>query len=243
MERESGLGNVKLSPVRVGLLVPSSNIVMEVDFYRHLPENFTLHPARMYLEETTRSAEIKMIEEFAPGAAGLVKTVRPHFVVFGCTSAGSLGGPDYDKEVCSRISEITEVPTIGVFSAVREALLQLKARSVAVITPYVEDINASIQQGLEAEGFHVAAIHGMGITVNFELATPSPQEIVGFAADKLRGVEFDILFASCTDFRAMEAIPLLEKQFGVPVITSNRAALDAAIAMGKRIQEGNTALP
>ncbi len=236
MERESGLGKVKLSPVRVGLLVPSSNIVMEVDFYRHLPENFTLHPARMYLEETTRSAEMKMIEEYAPGAAELVKTVRPHFVVFGCTSAGSLGGPDYDREVCSRISEITGVPTIGVFSAVREALLQSKVRSVAVITPYVEDINASIRHGLEAEGFHVAAIHGMGIHVNFELATPTPEEIVSFATDKLKGIQADILFVSCTDFRAMEAIPLLKKQFGLPVITSNRAALDAVLAMGKQIQ-------
>ncbi len=240
MKRDSGREDAPLSPVRAGLLVPSSNTVMEVDLYRHLPEHITLHTARMYLEETTRSAEMRMIEEFAPGAAKLVKTAKPHFVIFGCTSAGSLGGPEYDKEICSRLSEITGVPTIGVFSSVREALLRSKARSVSVITPYIEDINASIKQGLEGDGFHVAAIHGMGIDVNFELATPTPEEIARFSSDRLKGVEADVLFISCTNFRAMEAVPLLKEQFGPSVIKSNAAALDAVLAMEKRIrEEGN----
>jgi len=235
---ERGLHNNEsgLSPLRAGLLVPSSNTVMEVDFYRRLPEHITLHTARMYLEETTRAAEIQMIEEFAPGAAQLVKTARPDFVIFGCTSAGSLGGPDYDKEICSGLSEITGVPTIGVFSSVREALLRSGAKSVAVITPYIDDINASIKQGLEGDGFHVAAIYGMGIDVNFELATPTPQEIAGFVENKLGEVEADILFISCTNFRAMEAVPLLKERFGDSIITSNTATLDAVFAMEKRIR-------
>ena len=236
METGSNIDRKGLSAVRAGLLVPSSNTVMEVDLYRNLPEHITLHTARMYLEETTRSAEIEMIEKFAPGAAQLIETARPDFVVFGCTSAGSLGGPEYDKEVSIKISEITGVPTIGVFSSVREALLRLKARSVAVITPYVEDINTSIKQGLEEDGFHVAAIHGMGIVVNIELATPSPEEITGFAADKLEGVEADILFVSCTNFHAMDALPLLKERFGIPVITSNSATLDAVCTMARQIQ-------
>ena len=45
-------------PVRVGLLVPSSNTVMETDFHRRLPaERFTVHTGRMFLEETTPEAE------------------------------------------------------------------------------------------------------------------------------------------------------------------------------------------
>ncbi len=233
-------GSKGLSPIRAGLLVPSSNTVMEVDFYRNLPDHITLHTARMYLEETTRSAEIEMIEKYAPGAAKLVETVKPDFVVFGCTSAGALGGPEYDKEISSKISEITGVPTIGVFSSVREALLRSKARSVAVITPYVDDINASIKTGLEKDGFRVAAIHGMEIVVNIELATPTPEEITDFAVDKLAGVEADILFVSCTNFRAMDALPLLKERFGIPVITSNSATLEAVCARARQILGENS---
>jgi maleate isomerase len=241
MERNSPSSRAGLSWVRIGLLVPSSNTVMEVDLYRHLPAHMTLHSARMYLEETTREAEIEMIEKYAPEAAASAKTVRPHFLVFGCTSAGSLGGPQYDQEICSRLSEIAGVPTIGVFSSVREALLSSKARSVAVITPYVEDINASIKEGLEADGFKVLAIHGMGIDVNFDLAVVSPEEIAAFSAERLRGVKADILFFSCTNFRAMEALPMLKRQFDVPMVTSITATLDAIMAMEKRMESQKAA--
>jgi len=232
MENISGTGASEQPWVRVGLMVPSSNTVMEVDLYRRLPEYMTLHTARMYLEETTRQAEMKMIEEFAPEAAASVKTAKPHFVVFGCTSAGSLGGPDYDRQICSRLSEITGVPTIGVFSSVREALFRSRARSVAVVTPYVEDINVSIKKGLEADGFEVLAIHGMGIDVNFDLAVVTPGRIVEFVAERLRGVAPDILFISCTNFRAIEALPMLEKHFSMPIVTSNTATIEAILTMG-----------
>jgi maleate isomerase len=176
-----------------------------------------------------------MIEEFASEAAASVKTVRPHFVVFGCTSGGSLGGPAYDLELCARLSEITGVPTIGVFTAVREALRRSKARSVAVISPYVDDLNESIREGLEEDGFEVLAIHGMGIEVNFELAAVSPEKIAAFAADRLKGIKADALFMSCTNFRAMEALSLLRETFGSSIITSNAATLEAVLAMEERI--------
>lgn len=222
------------SSLRVGLLVPSSNTVMEVDLYRNLPKRMTLHTARMYLEETTRSAEIRMIEEFAPKAAELVKTAKPHLAVFGCTSAGSLGGPQYDREICSRLSKITGVPTVGVFSSVREALRRSKAQSVAVITPYIADINASIKAGLEEDGFKVVSIHGMGIDVNFELATVTAEEITAFSVERLRGVKADIIFFSCTNFHAMEALPLLKRQLNYPMITSNTATLEAIVTLEKQ---------
>ncbi len=47
---------------RVGLIVPSSNTVIEVDFYRRLPADATLHTARMYLEQTTPEGESVMLK-------------------------------------------------------------------------------------------------------------------------------------------------------------------------------------
>jgi maleate isomerase len=203
---------------------------MEVDLYRHLPDRFTVHTARMYLEETTREAETRMIEDFAPEAASSVATARPDLVVFGCTSAGSLGGAEYDRKICLRLSEITGVPTVGVFSSVREALRRANARSIAVITPYNDELNASIKDGLQQDGFEVPAIHGMGITVNFELAVVSPDGITAFAREKLANVNADAIFFSCTNFRALEALPLLEQQFEAPIVTSNSATLEAVLA-------------
>jgi maleate isomerase len=75
----------------------------------------------------------------------------------------------------------------------------------------------------------VVAIHGMGISVNFDLARVEPAEIVEFARRKL-GTKppADALFVSCTNYRAFSALPMLRELYDIPVITSNQAALQAA---------------
>ena len=217
------------SRLRLGLLLPSCNTTMEPDFYRHLPAGITLHTARMYLEESTVAAEERMLDEFASPAARDVATAKPHAVVFGCTSGGALRGNAYDLKLCQDITRISGVPTVSVMASVREAIQRREAKRIAVITPYVEELNQCVQASIEAEGVEVLGVHGMGIVQAFRIAQVTPQEIVAFAQKKLKGVRADLLFASCTNWRGMEAIPLLRELFDIPVISSNQAALEAAL--------------
>jgi maleate isomerase len=98
-----------IRPLRVALLVPSSNTVMENDLHRALPKDqFTVHTGRMFLTETTREQEIRMIEDFAPKAASDLGTLEPDVLVFGCTSAGSLFGVEYDAQVCQKLGALAQ---------------------------------------------------------------------------------------------------------------------------------------
>lgn len=213
--------------IRVALLVPSSNTVMENDLHAGLSKDrFTVHTDRMYLVETTRACELDMIEKHAPAAAKDLGTLNPDVLVFGCTSAGSLFGLAYDGQVCSSLGELAGCPTIGVVSSVSEALQRRKAARVAIITPYNEDLTQSVATAV-ATHTSVVCAHGMGITDNVALADPTPEQIVAFARQQLRGQSFDCVFASCTNFRAVEALPLLEQAFGVPVVTSNSSVIEA----------------
>jgi len=214
---------------RIGLLVPSSNTVMEVDFYRHLPDSVTVHTGRMYMEATTVEGEEEMLDVHAIPAAQVLATAKPDVVVFGCTSAGALRGNDFDADLCRRISEATGSPTVSVIDSVRRELKATHAKAIAVLTPYVEELNKRIKTSVEADGMEVVAIHGMGITVNFDLARVEPTQIVEFARLKL-GTKppADALFISCTNYQALSALPMLRELYDIPVITSNQAALEAA---------------
>jgi len=88
-------------PKRVGLIVPSSNTTLEVDFYRSIKKEATLHTTRMYLEVVTRANERKMIKEDLPRSVDLIKTLCPDVIVFGCTSGGALGGLGHDQKIAS----------------------------------------------------------------------------------------------------------------------------------------------
>jgi maleate isomerase len=211
-------------------LIPSSNTMMEVDFFGGLPPQLTLHTARMFMEDTTAEGESRMLDEFAMGAARDIATTRPQVVVFGCTSAGALRGSDYDSELCARISATTGAPTLSTIQSVRSALAASGAQRIAVITPYVDELNDKIKESLEADGLEVVHIEGLGITDNFEIARVPPQEIIDFATAAVRHIDVDLLFASCTNFAAMQARDEMSDRLGLPVVTSNQAVLAAAVA-------------
>jgi maleate cis-trans isomerase len=48
---------------RLGLLLPSSGTVPEADFCRRVPEDVTVHAARMPLTEASEAAKVRTLDE------------------------------------------------------------------------------------------------------------------------------------------------------------------------------------
>jgi maleate isomerase len=212
---------------RVGVIVPSSNTTVEADFMRCLPAGVTVHAARMFLAETTAEAERRMIYDHVPIAVADLATLKPHAVAFACTSGGAVLGADGEARLISDIARETGAVVVSTNTAVGAAIEQYGKKRIAVLTPYVDELNRAIQAGLERRGLTVVHMAGLGITDNFGICNVTPEEIVAFADRELAGVDFDLLFVSCTNFRAVEARPSLMRRYGVPVVTSNQATIEA----------------
>ena len=74
-----------------------------------------------------------------------------------------------------------------------------------MITPYIDSLNEKIAQSLQDDGLEVAGIHGLGITENFAIAEVEPERIAQFASECFADSDIELLFASCTNFRAFDA--------------------------------------
>lgn len=214
---------------RLGLIVPSSNSVMEVDFYKNMPPDVSLHIARMYLRDTTVAGEEEMLDTHFPRALEDMATVLPHAVVFGCTSAGALRGNTYDEDLCRRIGEVAKCHAVSTIASARGALKTRGIRRVAVVTPYIDSLNERIRKSLEADGLDVAAIAGLGIDYNFAIAAAPPDDIITFVMKSIAGLAIDGIFISCTNFRGLEVRRRIEQLAGLPVVTSNQAVLEQAL--------------
>jgi maleate isomerase len=214
---------------RIGIIVPSSNTVAEVDFNRNIPDGVSVHTARMYLVETTAAGERAMLETYLPQAIEDIASARPHVVAFACTSAAALIGYEGEQRLIEGTSRACGCPVVSTNDAVGRCIERASPRRVAIITPYVDELNEKIRAGVERRGITVSSIDGMGLTENFTIAQVTPSEIVAFAAERLRGVEFDLLFVSCTNFRGLAARDALSERFGVPVVTSNQASLQITL--------------
>jgi maleate isomerase len=215
---------------RIGVIVPSSNTIVESDFARSLPAGVTLHTSRMFLAETTEPAQRRMLSQYLPQAIEDIASLRPHVVVFACTTAGAMLGAAGEAQLIQEIGERAAAPVVSMNDAVNSCIAGYAPRSVAVITPYVEELNQHIRRSLEGRGITVAHIAGLGITENFTTAEIPPEEIVAYAASQLEGVDFDLLYVPCANFRAYEARPALADRFRVPVVTSDSATIEAALA-------------
>ncbi len=217
------------SEARIGLIVPSSNTVAEVDFYRGLPASVTVHTARMHLVETTVAGEQAMLETFLPQAITDIASARPDVVAFACTSAGALLGAEGEARLIDRLHERCQCPVVSTNDAVGTCIERRSARRVAVITPYVDELNQRVRSGLEDRGLEVVKTAGMGLIENFAIARVSPEEIMAFTLENLAGERFDLLFVSCTNLRGVDARPALEARLHVPVVTSNQATLEMTL--------------
>ena len=215
---------------RVGVIVPSSNTTVEADFARSVPPGVTYHAARMYLAETTPEAERRMIYDHVPIAVQDLASLHPHVVTFACTSGGAVLGAEGEAKLIADIGRETGAPVVSTNNAVGAAIAAQNPRRVAVLTPYIDELNQAIRVGLERRGLQVVHIAGLDITDNYGICSVSPSEIVAFAERELADRDFDLLFVSCTNFRAMEARPALQQRFGVPVLTSNQATIAATLA-------------
>jgi maleate isomerase len=214
---------------RLGILLPSSATVQEVDFYRRVPTGVSVHSARMRLTRATVDDEVRMLDAHTMPAAEDLATIRPDVVVFSCTSAGALRGRSYDASLCADIGRVTGAPVVSTLTAVGDALRGAGARSVALVTPYPEPITALVRTSLEAEGFHVTTAAGLGLADSLDIAAVEPADIQRFAVEIFRQAPADAVCLACCTFRAYDAREAIQRELGVPVVTSNQAALTAAL--------------
>jgi maleate isomerase len=213
---------------KVGLIVPSPNTIMEPDLSRHLPPEVSVHTSRMLVEGAglSKESESLMLDEYLPRATKEIASLRPDVVVFGCTSAGALRGQAYEENLCDELSQTTKAPTISVMAAVVEDFERLSAHTIAVLTPYPDEVNENIRRSIEEAGFQVACLTTMGATNGFAIAEITPDEIVEHAREHLQAVEADCLFVACANLRAVEAIDDLREVVKMPVVTSIQAVID-----------------
>lgn len=226
---------------RIGLLVPSQNTTMEPEFYKMVLEGITIHTSRMFLRDHFSSNALIEMEGETERATKELSTAGVDIVIFGCTSGSFVKGFKYNIAIEDKIKGILGKgkEAITTSTAVIDALKALKAKKIAVATPYPEEINQKEKLFLEEAGFVVTNIKGLGFSERKQVypLTSSLVSMVGlqepYVAYKLavdvNTDDSDCIFISCTNLRTIEIIQKLEKDLRKPVISSNQATLAMAL--------------
>src|SRR5262249_19161957 len=146
-----------------------------------------------------------------------------------------LRGGHYEAQLCRQIAATAEAPVVSTLEAVRQELARLAVRAVAVVTPYSNALTGAVRASLEADGLTVTATRGLGLSDSLEIAAVPRETTAQSAAEPCGQGPAAALFTACCPFRGFDARPGIAIALGVPVVTSNQAALDAAL----RALDGN----
>lgn len=209
---------------RIGLIVPSSNTTMESEFWRLVPAGISVHTARVRLVRVNTDGLRRMVGEVVKAAEDLA-TAGVDIIIFGCTSGALLEGLSWESSLREQIEGVVGLRTVTAAEAAIKALRVLGVKRVAVATPYIDEINQRERAFLEAAGFEVANIRGLGLVNNLEIGSQPPWVTYKLALEVSRGVPVDGIFISCTNLRTIEVVNALEEELGLPVVSSNTACL------------------
>ena len=205
---------------RLGLIVPSWNTVMEFETQRMANGAMSVHSQRIAHTADTEENLMWMGTQ-VPAAAQLLAHAKVNVICYGCTAGGFLKGPQYDRSMGEQILATTGIPGVTSAGAITGALEALAVRRISVATAYEPWLNAKVRSYLEAAGFDILAIEGLGTQAH---ASVTPERIAALARQVHRA-DAQALLICCSNLRTLDIIEGLEREFDKPVVTSNQASM------------------
>src|SRR5580700_1431954 len=227
---------------RIGLLVPSSSSVQEWDIARALPDDVTLHVARMRLSNVDAESTLRIVQEIETESQKLAD-VDVDVIIFPATAPSSRNGIGYDQELIKRISEASGKPATTASTALLEALHVLSVKQIVLGAPWSASVNETVAAFIEANGVKVLAQEALGIVRNLDIGLLDAQTAydVGRRVDR---PDADAVMLACGNWTTFAVIDRLERDLGKPVLTTNQVSLWHALKiMGGAPLHGLGVLP
>lgn len=229
-----------LDQVRLGMLTPSSNTVLEpmtCAILSGVPE-ITAHFARLRVTEITLSdVALGQFDHSAQlAAAGMLADAHIHAIAWNGTSGGWIGF-EADRQLCRALSELTGVPATTSTLALLDALDACEVRRFGLVTPYLDEVQERIVRNYADAGYDCMAERHLGDRGNFSFAGFG-EPLIERLVREVAAEGPDAIAIYCTNFRGTRVAPRLEAELGIPVldsvaVTAWRSLIDAGSDPGR----------
>ena len=222
-------------PVRVGLIVPSSNVTMERELPRMLrdreavaPERFSHHASRVRMRSVV-PAELAAMNLRAEQAVAELGDAEPAAVVFACLVAVMAEGPGAHRRIERRLADAGaadagSAPVISSAGALVETLRLMDARRVALVAPYLPTLTDRVCAYLAAEGVEVVDPVSLAVADNAAVGRLPQAELLA-RCDTLPRTVDAVVLSACVQMPSLGVIAAAERRLGLPVISAATATL------------------
>ncbi|MFT5447361.1 MAG: maleate isomerase [Gammaproteobacteria bacterium] len=215
---------------KMATLIPSTNTLVESDFWRMAIPGVTFHAGRMYIPEPSLDSDDAFRKLLASVDTALeialrdVMTCEPDYLAMGMSAPTFWGGAQGSYRFTERMRAQTGLGLSTGSDSCAAALNAYGAHKIAVLTPYQPVMREQIVRYFEDVGFNVVRYT--------DLLCPSATAIAQVGEERLRrellaldGPDVEAIVQCGTNLSMVRLAQEAEGWLGKPVIAINAAIL------------------
>jgi len=218
---------------RIGIAIPSTNIAVEYDCQRIIPEGVTWHFGRFFIEVRDLSDDagflrfVEAIQDTIPLSMRDLVTAEITYAMMGMSAETFWGGRAGNEAFQARIREIIG-PDMGLTTGAEAADAALKAfgiKDIAVLTPYQPVADEQVRTFFGESGYNIKRLHGLKCDSAHGIANTPRAQVLDVVMNELDGDDIDAIVQVGTNLSTIDIFPTLEHQLGKPIIAINVALI------------------
>jgi len=217
------------APVGIGVVVPY-DMALDRELWRWTPERVSLHLTRTPYEDIPVGVEQALAIGDAATVAEATRSVtlvEPAVVAYGCTSGSFVTGRAGEAALRDAMVDAGARRAVTTSGALLRAIETLGISSLAVVTPYPDEVGDRLVAFLAEAGVTVTGSSNMGLTGRI---WEVPDEVTADLVRTTAQAGGDAVFVSCTNLPTYDVIATLEAELGRPVLTANQVTMWGALA-------------
>jgi maleate isomerase len=217
--------------LRIGMLTPSSNTVLEPVTMRMASgvDGLSVHFSRFAVTEIAldKSALGQFDDTPILRAAELLAHAKVDVIAWNGTSASWLG-LQRDRDLVTRIEAATGINAATCMLGFFELFRHMGINRLGLVTPYTQDVQDKIISTYAAEGIDVIAERHLEIRDNFTFGTV-PEAQINSMIREVAEAGPQAVAVVCTNMNGAATAIQLEQKLGIPVLDSVAVTLWACL--------------
>lgn len=213
---------------KFGVIVPSTNTIVEPDFYRMTVPGVTAHISRIWIRDQDLSdneafeALLEQIRVEIEYSVQRVMTAEVDYMVMGMSAETFWGGVAGNREFIHNIKQWSGLEVATGAEACERALHLFGAKKIGVVTPYQPIGDENVIKFFNEIGFEVVNIKGLKCPTAVAIAEVSEAELRQ-ALIEVDGEDVDAIVQAGTNLSMVGLADEAERWLGKPVIAINAA--------------------
>ena len=216
--------------IKFGVIVPSTNTVVEADYNRMAPPGVTFHTGRMYIEQPLMDSDerfealLVQIRGSIRVAIRDVMTCQPDSLIMGMSSETFWGGVEGNAQFIERVKVQAGLHVTTGASACRAALERHGIRRIAVLSPYQPVADRQVTRYFEEAGFEVVGFQSLRCPTATSIAEVPEARLLPIVRD-LNGHDAEEIVQIGTNLSMVRLADEAERWLGKPVLAINAVTL------------------